>query len=581
MKRIRQLLCAALVLCLLPALFPSARAAHDDAAFEGRTWEDAVAALMEEYGVDPDRVAMGYCNTVTGETHYHRGGAYMVTASMYKVPLNMVFAERVSKGEMSWDTKISGLPYSTLLEWTILNSDNDAAKKLWIRLGGYQKYRQLICPYMGVEIKTVDKMFWKNNYFTPEQMIHCLTLLHSDPERFPKIEETMKRAEPERWFNAHKQDYEIAHKYGYYAEKNHLYVNDCAICYTDDPICIVLFTDSIGSRATSFMADYCTLMCDYAQYHTKLRLTEEAKEHAEERLAEAVSVLEEARAAVNAALSSLDPLAPEKDAPSAASRSLDSARSGQLVDVSVIEPSTQQLALCALILLAAAAALVAVLLGARRGRIAGGWGAVTVLLAALALGLSVMAPTLGELFHRPEGDPREAVSGFFDALIAEDYDAAYVRLNGYSSLGLEKKTESEVSQQVLDVLRRSYDYRLDGDCIMDKTHAAQRVLLQHLDLPALQSDLKQATEAALESKVQVLSRAELYDEDGSYLPEVTSAAYAEAVSELLTHPGDYMCVTELDLELVYTENGWQLLDSPALFTALCGNPAARGGATNG
>ena len=133
MKRIRQLICAATALCLLLALFPSARAAHDDAAFEGKTWEDVVGTLMEEYGVDPDRVAMGYCNTVTGETHYHRGDAYMVTASMYKVPLNMVFAERVSKGEMSWDTKISGLPYSTLLEWTILNSDNDAAKKLWIR----------------------------------------------------------------------------------------------------------------------------------------------------------------------------------------------------------------------------------------------------------------------------------------------------------------------------------------------------------------------------------------------------------------------------------------------------------------
>lgn len=560
MKRIRQFLCAAAVFCLLLGLTPSAHALYDDETFEGKSWDEVVAGLMDEYGVKPESVAMGYCNTVTGETHYHQGDVYFVAASMYKVPINMIFTEFVAKGELDWDTKISGLPYSTILEWTIINSDNDAAEKLWNKLGGYQKYRRAICPYMGVDAETVDKMFWKNNYFTAEQMIYCLTLLQANPERFPKLEETMKRAEPERWFNAHAQEYEIAHKFGYWSEQGHLYINDCAICYTDDPICIVLFTDSIGSRATSFMADFCSLMCDYTQYHTALRREEEAK------------------AAEEAAIAALAPPTPEGSEERASLLPQESEPAGQLVDISRIVPSAKQLVLCALIGVGAVLALIAALSAARRGRVKGGWAVATTLLTALALGLCVLAPTLSELLNKPEGDPREAVTGFFDAVVDEDYAAAYAWLDGYSSLGLENEPDSEVSRQVFDALRSSYAYKLHGSCTLDKTRATQQVLLQHMDLTAFQADLRQATEDALERKVQLLPRSELYDEDGNYLPEVSSGAYADAVAALLARSDDYMTVTGLELELSYTADGWRLNVSPALTAALSGNPAAKGGA---
>lgn len=559
MKRIRRFLCLAAVFCLLLTFVPSAHALYGEETFAGKSWEEVVQGLMDEYGVKPDSVAMGYCNTVTGETHYHRGDEYIVAASMYKVPLNMVFTERVAKGELDWDTKISGLPYSTLLEWTIINSDNDAAEKLWNKLGGYQKYRKLICPYMGVDPDTVDKMFWKNNYFTAEQMIYCLTLLQANPERFPRLEETMKRAEPERWFKSHPQEYEIAHKYGYVEDNHKLYINDCAICYTDDPICIVLFTESIGSRATSFMADYCSLMCDYAQYHTAERRAEEAK------------------AAEEAAIAALAVSTPEEQsAPSASLLPEDDEPAGKLVDVGQIAPSAAQIILCALILVGALAAIISSLVTARRGKIAGGWAVLTVLFTAAALSLCVMAPTVSEILNKPAGDPRDAVTGFFDAVVEENYGEAYRYLNGYSSLGLENEPQNEVSRQVFDALRHSYSYKLHGDCFVNKTRATQQVLLQHLDLNAFQADLKQATEEALERKVQLLPRSELYDENGAYLPEVTSSAYAEAVAALLSRSDDYMTVTGLDLELSYTADGWVLNLSSPLSAALSGNPSGKG-----
>ena len=178
----------------------------------------------------------------------------------------------------------------------------------------------------------------------------------------------------------------------------------------------------------------------------------------------------------------------------------------------------------------------------------------------------------------PAGDPRDTVTGFFDAVIAENYDEAYRYLNGYSTLGLENEPENEVSRQVFDALRRSYSYKLHGDCILNKTHAAQQVLVQHLDLNAFQADLKQATEDALERKVQLLPRSELYDENGGYLPEVTSSAYAEAVAALLARSDDYMTVTGMELELSYSADGWLLNLSSPLTAALSGSTSGKGAA---
>ena len=189
-----------------------------------------------------------------------------------------------------------------------------------------------------------------------------------------------------------------------------------------------------------------------------------------------------------------------------------------------------------------------------------------------------MAPTVSELLSKPAGDPRDTVTGFFDAVIAENYDEAYRYLNGYSTLGLENEPENEVSRQVFDALRRSYSYKLHGDCILNKTHAAQQVLVQHLDLNAFQADLKQATEDALERKVQLLPRSELYDENGGYLPEVTSSAYAEAVAALLARSDDYMTVTGMELELSYSADGWLLNLSSPLTAALSGSTSGKGAA---
>ena len=272
---LKKILAFALVLCLFSGSVPGAAAEEDgeeesgDSRFLGKTWDEVTEEFMAEHYADHDHLSIGYCNTVTGEEHYFNPDAYMIAASLYKVPLNMIFAEKIAAGEMDWSTEISCVPYEILQEYTIVNSNNDMAEILWRAVGTYREYREYIAPYMGEDAETVDPMYYRNNYFTARQMIHCLRLLYDNPQRFPRIIDLMKRAQPDNYFLAEPKPVTVAHKYGYLADETGFYLNDCAICYTEEPFCLVVFTSGIH-QPNVFLTEYCALMVDYNEYHTRL-----------------------------------------------------------------------------------------------------------------------------------------------------------------------------------------------------------------------------------------------------------------------------------------------------------------------
>ena len=171
----------AAALCLLLALLCAvpAHAADDDDRFQGKTWDEVVEVFLSERGIDPEKVALGYRNTITGEEHFLNGDIYHMAASMQKVPLNMVYTERVRSGEMTLNERIDGYPYAKALELTIVDSDNDLAYRLWMKLGGFREYRSMIVPYMTDDPDSLDPIFFRDNYFTARQMIHCLNLLQN------------------------------------------------------------------------------------------------------------------------------------------------------------------------------------------------------------------------------------------------------------------------------------------------------------------------------------------------------------------------------------------------------------------
>ena len=241
--------------------------------FEGKDWEDVISEFFDRWGIYEGDVAIGYYNTVTGEEHYINGDKYMHAASLYKVPLNMYYAEKVSSGEMSMDDLIYGISYEHIQTYSIQYSSNELSELLENNIGTYQEYKAAIAPYLCDDPEALTYPYYSMNYFTAAQFTYALKKLYAAPERYPNVLELMKLATPDKFFAMGEDRFVIAQKYGYYMDEGLGTLNDAAIIYTDEPIVLVLMSDFMSGGPYA-MTDLCTRMCDYTQYGHQKRARE-------------------------------------------------------------------------------------------------------------------------------------------------------------------------------------------------------------------------------------------------------------------------------------------------------------------
>ena len=539
-------------------------------------WETRLLLMLQEHDADPDTIGAGYYNFATGEEHYYNGDQYRVSGSMYKVPLNMLFMDWIAEGKITMDESIGGYRYVQLLEGTIIDSSNDYAKLLWDYAGAtietnpastlYHRYRILIAPFMGEDPDNVDAKYYENNFFTPRQVITCLRHLYDGGEKYDRLIETMQRAEPEKYFKLRERRFNIAHKYGWYAEDPILYLNDCALCFTDDPIAIVLFTTGTAN-AYGVLTDFCTLMCDYTEEKYAERIERERQE------AEAAALAAER-----------DRLAAESAAAAQQVReSVSQAESGNSIS-SIPQPAAaeniqenklHELALrpiIALGLIAAGtlAAFIWFCIRHRSGRINLWYGLGAIMLSALAMLACFPAMdgiTLSTVHE--EGAP-EAVEAFFQALENGDAAAADAWLAYGAQSGLLTVETDEMHAAALDALKASWEHKTIGDCTTEKASAWQEVQIRVLDFSKMEKDLQTETRVQLLDLARSMDREEVYDDAGNYRPAVAGQAYDRAMIRLLEQPQGYYNTFNCRVELTLTKDGWRIVPTKNLISMLSG-----------
>ena len=578
------LLCMLLILALFPVGFAEETAA-EEAAEETETtevpeeksdWETRLLLMLQEHNADPETIGAGYYNFATGEEHYYNGDVYRVSGSMYKVPLNMLFLDWIADGTISPDESILGYRYSELLRGTIIDSNNDYAQTMWTYAGNtietnpastyYHRYRILIAPIMGEDPENVDDKYYENNFFTPRQMITCLRQLYDGGEKYDRLISTMQQAEPEKYFKLRERRFDIAHKYGWFAEDPILYLNDCALCFTDDPIAIVLFTTGT-ENAYAVLTDYCTLMCDYAQETHEKRVEREQAEakalaEAEERdrlAAEEAAAAEAAKEAEAKTEQTPEvketPEASKKEASKTTTRSLPT---GTLICI-------------ALIFLGALGALIWFSIWHRKSRFRMFYGVLVILLTVAALVVCFPAVSGKSYIASDEEGARDTVEQFFDLLKKGDYDSAEKCFSGRMELDGQRGSEDSLRDRTVDALRESWNFRLLGDCVTEKTNAWQEVQIQVLDFSKMEEDLQRGIREQLLEMTRTTDRSQIFDEAGDYRPEVAEKAYDAALSELLKHPEDYYGSAGVRVQLRLTQDGWKVVPTKDLMNILSGN----------
>ena len=205
-----------------------------------------------------------------------------------------------------------------------------------------------------------------------------------------------------------------------------------------------------------------------------------------------------------------------------------------------------------------------------RGRFRLFWLILAVLFAGMAGFACFFAAMYGSIYNRPDADPTETVTRFFDSVRARNYPEAYACLSDYASLGLEQEPESADARAIYEALRNSYSYTLSGSSSVTGLEASQRVVLRALNLRMTESAIQQRVNGILEELVAIMPENEVYDGNGGYLTSFTDAIYTEALDQALQNTDTLCSDTQLLMQLKYMDGTWKIVTDRNLMTALIG-----------
>ena len=255
--------------------------------------EAEISALVQELvtkygnagGLDPAQVSVGYTYLSTGDSWFLNPDTWYYSASMYKVPLMMILAEKEHNGEITQDTLIENVSLAEVEGYVLVNSNNDFAHASFRYISGKTDKREsekatrpLYMAYSDLPENYYHSDFVNYSYFSARFMNDVMKTLYNDPNRFPHIIDLMKLAQTDGYF--HKNlgpSYDIAQKYGSYKDQSGNNWNGCTgVIYTSNPFVLTVMTNN-APQAEQFMGELAEAMVNYS-----LRLDSRLTAHKEE-----------------------------------------------------------------------------------------------------------------------------------------------------------------------------------------------------------------------------------------------------------------------------------------------------------
>ena len=225
-----------------------------------------IEAYFQENGIDHEKVA--YC--ITDLEHNIKYSMNekdeFIAASIYKLPLAMLYYDKVNDGEYTLDSTFtysgymhedagvvssnygigSQIPLSYLLDDLIEYSDNDAGHILYENLGGWKEYKEAMTKYTD---SISENYYTEDNVSTANTMNDVVTYLYEHKEDYKDLIENMEKAEPGEYLDRDTQ-LSMPQKYGMYDSA----LNSVGFVECNTPYSIVVLTD-LGDKGADVMAN--------------------------------------------------------------------------------------------------------------------------------------------------------------------------------------------------------------------------------------------------------------------------------------------------------------------------------------
>ena len=238
----------------------------DNSQFIDMSLAKDIEAYFQENGIDHEKVA--YC--ITDLEHNIKYSMNekdeFIAASIYKLPLAMLYYDKVNEGEYTLDSTFtysgymhedagvissdygigSQVPLSDLLNDLIIYSDNDAGHILYENLGGWKEYKEAMTKYTD----TISENYYTmDNVTTANTMNDVVTYLYDHKEDYKGLIKNMEEAEPGEYLDRDTQ-LSMPQKYGMYdSALNSVGFVECNTSYS-----MVVLT-SLGDKGADVMAN--------------------------------------------------------------------------------------------------------------------------------------------------------------------------------------------------------------------------------------------------------------------------------------------------------------------------------------
>lgn len=238
----------------------------DNSQFIDMSLAKDIEAYFQENGIDHEKVA--YC--ITDLEHNIKYSMNekdeFIAASIYKLPLAMLYYDKVNEGEYTLDSTFtysgymhedagvissdygigSQVPLSDLLNDLIIYSDNDAGHILYENLGGWKEYKEAMTKYSD---SISENYYTMDNVTTANTMNDVVTYLYDYKEDYKGLIKNMEEAEPGEYLDRDTQ-LSMPQKYGMYdSALNSVGFVECNTSYS-----IVVLT-SLGDKGADVMAN--------------------------------------------------------------------------------------------------------------------------------------------------------------------------------------------------------------------------------------------------------------------------------------------------------------------------------------
>lgn len=239
---------------------------QDNSQFIDMSLAKDIEAYFQENGIDHEKVA--YC--ITDLEHNIKYSMNekdeFIAASIYKLPLAMLYYDKVNEGEYTLDSTFtysgymhedagvissdygigSQVPLSDFLNDLIIYSDNDAGHILYENLGGWKEYKEAMTKYTD---SISENYYTMDNVTTANTMNDVVTYLYDHKEDYKGLIKNMEEAEPGEYLDRDTQ-LSMPQKYGMYdSALNSVGFVECNTSYS-----IVVLT-SLGDKGADVMAN--------------------------------------------------------------------------------------------------------------------------------------------------------------------------------------------------------------------------------------------------------------------------------------------------------------------------------------